>query len=243
MLQNQEKLYNGDKVPVRGQILDKARAATIKDRHAVYGDPYTDMNCAAEFEAIYAKHAAGKYCPAHDEAMRRVFCKLARIACGVQGHEDSYVDLAAYIAIAAECQAAFMAIVTETLAAENEAAAQSDFPFKTLGSDGVYKSQSIHDLYDRDYPPVVIIKGLQFLDAQGREWEVVNPLEYDKFFANCISDGETPSQMMTRRAIVRVLPLKKTADKATHRCVHCPDKDAYPGQELCQDCATRAAEA
>lgn len=89
---------------VRENILSKASEATGKTRHEIYGDPFTDMNCAAEFEALYRKHAGVKYSPAHDEAMRRVFCKLARIACGKPGHEDSYVDLAAYIAIAFECQ-------------------------------------------------------------------------------------------------------------------------------------------
>lgn len=91
-------------LPPRGQILSKASTATLQSRHELYGDPYTDMSCAAQFEAIYFGHAKGKYSPAHDEAMRRVFIKLARIACGAPGHEDSYVDLAAYIAIAFEVQ-------------------------------------------------------------------------------------------------------------------------------------------
>lgn len=92
--------------PVRGEVLQQAMDATLKTRHEVYGDPYTDMNCAAEFERIYRAHAGDKYCQAHDEAIRRVLMKLARIACGAPGHLDSYVDLAAYVAIAAECQAA-----------------------------------------------------------------------------------------------------------------------------------------
>jgi hypothetical protein len=90
--------------PVRGKILDAASEATLKARHEIYGDPFTDMSVAAEFEVTYRKAAHGKYHPAHDEAIRRVFMKLARIACGAPGHEDSYIDAAAYMAIAAECQ-------------------------------------------------------------------------------------------------------------------------------------------
>ena len=92
---------------LRGEILETALSLTMKDRNDTYGDPYTDMNCAAELSDVFHRHAVGKYCAAHDEAISRVMIKLARIACGSPGHTENYVDGAAYLAIAAECQAVF----------------------------------------------------------------------------------------------------------------------------------------
>jgi len=92
-----------DQATVRGSVLQEAMDATLKSRHKVYGDPYTDMACAAELMAVFNRHAKGRNCAAHDEAIGRVMIKLARIACGAPGHRDSYADLAAYIAIAFEC--------------------------------------------------------------------------------------------------------------------------------------------
>lgn len=109
-------------IPFRGIVLQQASQATLKTRHEVYGDPFIDMQCAAQLTALYREHAGDKYHPAHDEAMARVFIKIARIACGIPGHTDSYVDAAAYMAIAAECQ---MTADIAEIAAQNRQAAVS----------------------------------------------------------------------------------------------------------------------
>lgn len=73
---------------------------------------------------VYNKYAIGKYSSAHDVAVCNAIMKLARIACGATGHRDSYVDLAAYIAIAFECQEVFEAY--EQVAVQNKAATKAD---------------------------------------------------------------------------------------------------------------------
>lgn len=113
-------------IPFRGIVLQQASQATLKTRHEVYGDPFTDMQCAAAFTALYRQHAGEKYHPAHDEAMARVFIKIARIACGIPGHTDSYVDAAAYMAIAAECQMTYRAPIIPMIDPDSPAKAFSD---------------------------------------------------------------------------------------------------------------------
>jgi hypothetical protein len=89
---------------VRAVVLEQALSATVKSRNESYGDPFPNLCIAAELKAVYHKAAGNKYHPAHDEAIDMVLSKLARIACGATGHTDNYVDAAAYMAIAAECQ-------------------------------------------------------------------------------------------------------------------------------------------
>ncbi len=90
-------------IPIRGQILQEALTATVQVRQEEYGLPEVNMLCAARFKELYAEYAGGKYSKAHEEAMDRVFIKLARIATG-RLHRDNYVDGAAYLAIAFECE-------------------------------------------------------------------------------------------------------------------------------------------
>lgn len=90
--------------PFRAVILDKAINCTLGDRQDAYGSPSGALHLAAEFIRLYKASAKIKYCAAHDEAVALLLLKLARIACGAVGHNDNYVDGAAYFAIAAECQ-------------------------------------------------------------------------------------------------------------------------------------------
>lgn len=90
--------------PFRAVVLDKAIAAMLGDRQEAYGPPSDALFLAAEFIRLYKQSAVGKYCAAHDEAISLACLKMARIACGAVGHNDNYVDGAAYFAIAAECQ-------------------------------------------------------------------------------------------------------------------------------------------
>jgi len=90
--------------PVRAEVLTKALDATMKSRNQSYGDPYPNLRLAADMLALYQAAAGKKYNPAHDAAIAMIVAKIARIATGAVGHEDNYVDGAAYFAIAAECQ-------------------------------------------------------------------------------------------------------------------------------------------
>ena len=90
--------------PFRAVVLEKAIACTLGDRQDAYGPPSDALFLAAEFIRLYKQSAGTKYCAAHDEAIALALLKLARIACGAVGHNDNYVDGAAYFAIAAECQ-------------------------------------------------------------------------------------------------------------------------------------------
>lgn len=76
---------------------------TSNDRNAAYGDPLVNHQCLADLISVYNRYAKdhGK---AHHAAMLQVLTKISRIACGVF-KEDNYVDLAAYAAIAYECEA------------------------------------------------------------------------------------------------------------------------------------------
>ncbi len=115
-------------LPIRGRILEEAAHATLKARNDVYGDPFPDMDLAASLKALYDVAAKGRYHQAHDEAMSRVFIKIARIASGAF-HEDNYVDAAAYMAIAAECH---HASVKADVSAQNQIAGLTPGEIKML---------------------------------------------------------------------------------------------------------------
>lgn len=91
-------------LPFRGVVLQRAMDCTLGDRQDSYGPPSDALFLAAEFIRLYKQSAGDKYCAAHDEAIALACLKMARIACGAVGHNDNYVDGAAYFAIAAECQ-------------------------------------------------------------------------------------------------------------------------------------------
>jgi len=105
----------------RAIILEEAKRLTTTVRNDVYGAPYDDMLLAAKFSELYREAANGRHGKAHEEAISRVFIKIARIALGAF-HDDNYIDGAAYLAIAAECA------VMESVAQQNLEAADSDAP-------------------------------------------------------------------------------------------------------------------
>lgn len=86
------------------EALETAIARATRDRHDLYGDCFANMSCFAEFCKVYTKYAGNRRHAAHDAAILGVLAKLARIACG-SFHADNYIDLAAYSAIAFDCEA------------------------------------------------------------------------------------------------------------------------------------------
>lgn len=109
--------------PHRAEVLQQALDATMKSRNSTYGAPYPNLLLAAELKQAYNAAANGKYSPAHDDAIHAVLSKIARIATGATGHTDNYVDGAAYMAIAAECQV--IGANNAALVLENRVAAAS----------------------------------------------------------------------------------------------------------------------
>lgn len=100
-----KRQYRVEEIPTRVHCLQLAIDATGKQRNSIYGEPHNNLSCLVELKAVYKKYAGDKYSAVHDEAIGHVFGKLARIAAGNgQLHEDNYIDGAAYLAIAAECQ-------------------------------------------------------------------------------------------------------------------------------------------
>ena len=95
----------GTSVSTRGRVLSQASACTLQDRNANYGEPHHNLSCLAELKAVYKKYAGSKFSATHDTAIEHVLGKIARIAAGSgKLHLDNYIDGAAYLAIAAECQ-------------------------------------------------------------------------------------------------------------------------------------------
>lgn len=90
---------------IRGQILDTAKGLTTGSRDKSYGPPIENLTVYAELMEAYVKGRTvveGGSFDAVDSAIFMVLAKVSRIAMN-RGHEDNYVDGAAYMAIAGEC--------------------------------------------------------------------------------------------------------------------------------------------
>ena len=90
--------------PHRVRFLRTAIKLTTGDRDKEYGKPWDNLtDCAQLFEAyLNAKHGAELHLTAEDAAWLNVLQKMARTFSG-NVKEDTYIDAAAYAAIAGEC--------------------------------------------------------------------------------------------------------------------------------------------
>lgn len=88
-------------LPRRVEILNEGAALTNGDRDKEYGTPFNNMTCAGEMKAVFRKWLARDISPGEQEALDMVMTKLSRLACG-KPKPDTYVDGAAYFAIAGE---------------------------------------------------------------------------------------------------------------------------------------------
>jgi len=86
-------------VSVRKDILAEAIAITTGDRNDSYGDPLPNHERIAAIWSVIL----GMEITATQAALCMAGMKLARLAYD-PNHTDSYIDGAAYLAIAAECQ-------------------------------------------------------------------------------------------------------------------------------------------
>jgi len=87
----------------REKVLQRAIDLTAKNREQSYGSPEPNLTLQMELWTLYKATAGDKHSLAHDAAMQHVFAKIARIASGPPLHEDNYVDLSGYAALAYEC--------------------------------------------------------------------------------------------------------------------------------------------
>lgn len=92
---------------IRGQILDTAKGLTTGDRNKSYGPPIDNLTTYANLCTAYIFGKGGNdnellALDAVDAAVLMVLAKVSRIAAN-RGHKDNYVDGAAYMAIAGEC--------------------------------------------------------------------------------------------------------------------------------------------
>lgn len=92
----------------REEVLLTARDLTCGDRNDAYNDPRVNMMAfeeLLEWANKWQRHnldASAAGC-GHDAAMTMVYAKLARIVVGV-AKADNYIDAAAYLAMAWECE-------------------------------------------------------------------------------------------------------------------------------------------
>lgn len=89
---------------IRKQILEKAVELTLGDRNKSYGDPKENMEFIAKLFNVWMSNEPSDFYEfdSVDVAMFLLFVKISRIRVSPQ-HTDSYIDAAAYVAIAAEC--------------------------------------------------------------------------------------------------------------------------------------------
>lgn len=87
--------------PERVRILQEGARLTTGDRDKEYGPPAVNMSAAGELKLVLRKHIARDISPAELEALDMVLTKVSRVITG-NPKRDSYVDGAAYFAIAGE---------------------------------------------------------------------------------------------------------------------------------------------
>jgi hypothetical protein len=80
-----------------GKILDEAKRLTATDRQDIYGDPYINHKRIADLWSVYLESEISP----SQVALCLSLVKIARLI-ESPNHLDSYIDLAAYSAIAGE---------------------------------------------------------------------------------------------------------------------------------------------
>lgn len=88
--------------PKRVSILKTGERYTGSDRNATYGEPGLNMAVQQELMAVIDKHLVHKNVKGYKAALNNVAIKFARAICGPAPGDDTFVDGAAYFAIAGE---------------------------------------------------------------------------------------------------------------------------------------------
>lgn len=85
----------------RVELLNEAARLTGQDRNREYGEPRPNMQCAGELKEVIRRWRSRSVSPAELEALDMCCTKMARLMTG-KPKADTYIDLAAYAAIAGE---------------------------------------------------------------------------------------------------------------------------------------------
>ena len=85
----------------RGAILDKAKQIINGERQDQYGSPEDNFSDIAVLWTWWASKSKSFGFSRNDVAMMQALLKIARIRSG-SGKEDSYIDCAGYVALAAD---------------------------------------------------------------------------------------------------------------------------------------------
>jgi len=107
------------------KILEEAIPILDQDRMDIYGDPLYGMHVCAQLNLTYARACEelnktdALFTMEHQEAMRMVLYKIARMATG-KFHKDNYLDAINYLAIAHGLAKNFLEKREETLEKELE---------------------------------------------------------------------------------------------------------------------------
>lgn len=86
----------------RSEILKTAQKLISGDRADTHGSAKDAFQLAGRLYEGWRLAGGDRYSPAHNTAIMLAFVKLSRIAMGKKGHEDNYVDLVGYVALAGE---------------------------------------------------------------------------------------------------------------------------------------------
>lgn len=90
--------------PIRAQILQKGIDLTTGDRNKSYGSPHPNLTTFAHLVGSYLTGTGwtGPKLDSVDGSIIMVLAKISRVAVN-KHHDDNYVDMATYGAIAGEC--------------------------------------------------------------------------------------------------------------------------------------------
>jgi hypothetical protein len=90
-------------IPMRAKLLERALKTTCGDRDAQYGPPYINLGCAGLLKrVVHDQLSWSSLPPAVQEAIDQVLTKVARAVTGMLTNPDTFIDMAAYSAIAGE---------------------------------------------------------------------------------------------------------------------------------------------
>lgn len=115
-----KKIPEPGSTTIRGNILGHAAYLTEGERDEMYGDPMLNLSCAGMLKQTANRFKQRQMSAAEQEAIDQCFSKIARIYTGPRYIPDTYIDLAAYAAIAGEAAARFASSTGEVKGSPEE---------------------------------------------------------------------------------------------------------------------------
>lgn len=109
--------------PARVELLHEAAKITGVDRQAIYGHPARQLAFAQRLIDMVENQGGHRFSPGHRNAIALALTKISRMVCSPDAdvHRDNYLDAAAYLAIAYECE-----VTAREFAANNQASGNKE---------------------------------------------------------------------------------------------------------------------